>query len=428
MSATVVVGLQFGDEGKGKITDYLAARMDMVVRSQGGANAGHTVVVGDERFALHQVPSGILRPDVTCVIANGVVLDPEELLLELAGLERRGVDTRRLWVSDRAHLVMPYHKLLDGAAEDQRQAEARIGTTRRGIGPAYADKNDRLGLRVVDLAEPEALRRRVALIVEEKNRILGAYGQPPLDAAAVAEAYLSFAKDLLPRATDTSRLINGALDRGERVLFEGAQGTFLDVDAGTYPYVTSSHPTAGGVTVGAGVGPTRIDRVIGVIKAYTSRVGEGPFPAELEGQTADRIREAGREYGTTTGRPRRVGWLDLVQLRYAARVNGLSGVVVNALDALAELPELCVVDAYDLEGERVEDVPASAATLRRVRPVLRRVPAWPALGEVRKFADLPRETRAYLDLVEEAAGAPVLAISAGRDRQDVVEAPDRVMA
>jgi adenylosuccinate synthase len=426
--ATVVVGLQFGDEGKGKITDYLASRMDMVVRSQGGANAGHTVIIGGERFALHQVPSGILRPGVRCVIANGVVLDPEALLAEMDDLAARGVDLSRLWISDRAHLVMPYHKLLDGITEDSRGGEARIGTTRRGIGPAYADKDARLGLRVIDLAEAEAFRRRLATVLEEKNRLLQVYGQPPLLADEMADRYLALGRRLLERVTDTSRLINEALDRGEEVLFEGAQGTFLDVDAGTYPYVTSSHPTAGGVTVGAGVGPTRINTVIGVMKAYTSRVGEGPFPSEVHGELAERIRAAGQEYGTTTGRPRRVGWLDLVQIRYAARVNGLTGVVVNALDALGGLPEVNLVVGYRLDGEMLEDVPAAASALRRVEPVVKRVDGWPPLGPVHSFADLPASVRGYLEEIERAAGVPVLAVSAGRGRSDVVEAPRPAVA
>lgn len=419
MPATVVVGLQFGDEGKGKMTDYLAGQADVVVRSQGGANAGHTVVIAGDRFSLHQVPSGVFQ-GCRCVIGNGVVLDAAALVEELDGLERRGVDISRLAISDRAHLVLPYHATMDGVMEDQ-EGERRIGTTRRGIGPAYADKMARAGVRVSDMLAPERLRSRLRDVVGPKNRLLASYGLPAVDADGIA-AVLAKAGERLGRlVTDTSALVNDALDAEENVLFEGAQGTFLDVDLGTYPYVTSSHPVAGGVTVGAGVGPTRIQHVMGVMKAYTSRVGEGPFPGELEGVEAERIREAGQEFGTTTGRPRRVGWLDLVMLRYAARVNGLTAVAVNALDVLAGRPQVPVVVAYRIGGRRVTEVPAAIEDLFGAEPELEFLEGWTLPDKVQRPADLPASLRRYLERIESATRAPVTAVSAGRDRADVLE-------
>ncbi|MCL6596491.1 MAG: adenylosuccinate synthase [Firmicutes bacterium] len=419
MAATVIVGLQFGDEGKGKITDYLAGKADMVVRSQGGANAGHTVVIDGQRFSLHQVPSGIFRGR-RCVIGNGVVLDAPALVEELDGLRARGVDVSPLAISDRAHLVLPYHPVLDGVMEDS-EGERRIGTTRRGIGPAYADKMARLGVRVVDLMSEVALRRRLAEVAGPKNRLLRSYGLDPVEPDALADRLLAAGERLRPYVTDTSRLVNDALDRGENVLFEGAQGTFLDVDLGTYPFVTSSHPVAGGVTVGAGVGPTRIQAVVGVMKAYTSRVGEGPFPGELAGEEAERVRQAGQEYGTTTGRPRRVGWLDLVMLRYAARVNGLTGVAVNALDVLGGRAQVPVVVAYRIGGRRVTEVPASAEDLFAAVAELEWMDGWQMPERVRGAGDLPAPVRRYLERIETATGAPVVAVSFGRERSDVLE-------
>lgn len=419
MPATVIVGLQFGDEGKGKMTDYLAGQADVVVRSQGGANAGHTVVIQGERFALHQVPSGVFQ-GCRCVIANGVVLDATALVEEIEGLEARGVDLSRLAISDRAHLVLPYHATMDGMHEDQ-EGERRIGTTRRGIGPAYADKMARTGVRVSDLVVPERLRQRLRDVVGGKNRVLRSYGLPEVDAEAMADALVAAGQRLAGFVTDTSILVNEALDAGENVLFEGAQGTFLDVDLGTYPYVTSSHPVAGGVTIGVGVGPTRIDKVMGVMKAYTSRVGEGPFAAELDGPEAARIREAGQEFGTTTGRPRRVGWLDLVMLRYAARVNGLTAVAVNAVDVLAGRPQVPVVVAYRIGGRRVTEVPAAIEDLLEAEPEYEELDGWTLPERVERAADLPAALRRYLERIEAATRAPVTAVSAGRERADVVE-------
>ncbi len=422
MSATVVVGLQFGDEGKGKITDYLAYDAEVVVRSQGGANAGHTVVIGGDRFALHQVPSGIFR-GALCAIANGVVLDVQALVDELDALQARKVDIARLRISDRAHLVLPYHSLVDGAREDRKGASngaRKIGTTRKGIGPAYADKSARIGVRVCDLARPEVVRRRVQEMAQEHEGALREAGIAVPDPDEVTERLLEAGQKLWSYVTDTSILINEALDQGKKVLFEGAQGAFLDVDLGTYPYVTSSHPVAGGVTVGAGVGPTRINEVIGVMKAYTSRVGEGPFPGEILGPEAESIRERGQEYGTTTGRPRRVGWTDLVSLRYACRVNAPSGIVVNALDVLGGMERVPVVEAYRVGDRRVTEIPASVEDLAEAKPDLREMPGWPMLAGVRKAGDIPQTLRDYLKRLEEAAGTPVVAISVGRDRGDVI--------
>lgn len=418
----MVVGLQFGDEGKGKITDYLAHDAELVVRSQGGANAGHTVVIAGDRFALHQVPSGIFR-GALCVIANGVVLDAEALVDELEALRARGVDVSKVRISDRAHLVLPYHMLADGAREDRgagSDASRKIGTTRKGIGPAYADKSARIGVRVCDLARPDVVLRRVQDVAREHEGALREAGIGSPDPAAVTDALLAAGEKLRAYVTDTSLLINEALDHGRKVLFEGAQGAFLDVDLGTYPYVTSSHPVAGGVTVGAGVGPTRIDEVIGVMKAYTSRVGDGPFPGEILGAEAETIRERGQEYGTTTGRPRRVGWTDLVSLRYACRVNAPTGIVVNALDVLGGMDRVPVVEAYRVRGERVTEIPASVEDLADAQPDLRDMAGWPALDTLRRASDVPASLRAYLDVLEAAARTPVVAISVGRDRDDVI--------
>lgn len=423
MSAIVVVGTQWGDEGKGKVTDFLAERADMVVRSQGGPNAGHTVVVGGKVYKVHVIPSGVLSGK-TCIIGNGVVIDPRALLEEMDALEREGISCANVRISDRAHLIMPYHRLLDGLEEDRR-GKNRIGTTRRGIGPAYTDKDARLGIRVVDLLDPESLAARVAENLEAKNPILErVYGSSRLDAQAIVDEYLGYAERLRPHVADTSVLVNEALDRGERVLFEGAQGTLLDIDYGTYPFVTSSHPVAGGVTIGAGVGPTRIDQVIGVVKAYTSRVGDGPFPTELTDATGQEIRERGHEYGTTTGRPRRVGWLDAVVVRYAARVNGLSGLAVVALDVLGGLPQVRMAVGYRYRGEILREFPASLRVLSECEPVYEDFPGWPAdLGAPEDRDALPAAVRRYLDRLEELAQTPVVLVSLGRERSQTLVLP-----
>lgn len=421
MPSVAVVGAQWGDEGKGKVTHLLAQRSDMVVKSQGGSNAGHTVVVDDHVYKLHLVPSGILYPGVRSVIGNGVVVDPTFLLSELEYLENLGVDIAGLALSDRAHLVLPYHRLLDSLEEEGR-GQRRIGTTLQGIGPAYMDKNARTGLRVVDLMDrthfPELLKDNVERVNHVLDRV---YGHPAVSFDEIRSACEKAADRLEPFVTDTAVLVNDALDNGQRVVFEGSQGTMLDVDHGTYPYVTSSHPVAGGVTIGSGVGPTRIDRVLGVVKAYTSRVGDGPMPTELLDDTGDRIRNVGREFGTTTGRPRRVGWLDAVALRYAARVNGLTSLALNHLDVLSGLPEVRLATAYTAGETTLYDFPASLNVLKQAVPAYRTFPGWdafpPTVGEL---SALPAGARAYLAGIEEAVGVPITFLSTGRERGDTL--------
>ncbi|MCY0864635.1 MAG: adenylosuccinate synthase [Sulfobacillus sp.] len=421
MSAIVVVGAQWGDEGKGKVIDFLSEQADMVVRHQGGSNAGHTVVVHDQEYKLHLIPSGILYPDTVCVIANGVVVDPKTLLDEMAYLRQRGVDTDRLKISAQAHVVMPYHARLD-ALNELRRGDQKLGTTLRGIGPAYMDKAARIGIRVGDLLHPAEFRERLERVLEEKNRLLSkAYDADPFTFEELYDTFLEYGEALRPYVTNTSIIINQAIDRGDRVLFEGAQGTMLDIDHGTYPYVTSSHPVAGGATIGAGVGPTKIHRVYGVAKAYTTRVGDGPFPTELRDALGDQIRQRGHEFGTTTGRPRRVGWLDTVVLRYAARVNGLSGLAVTRLDVLDGLPELQIASAYQYRGTRLDEFPESASVLAEATPVYETVPGWTEpIGQVRRLADLPAAARHYLDRLEALVGVPIVLVSVGRERSSTI--------
>ncbi len=416
----VVVGAQWGDEGKGKLVDVLAERADLVVRYQGGANAGHTVDLGSSHFVLHQIPSGILHPSCTCLVGNGVVLDPERLFQELDQLEARGVATAgRLLVSERAHLVLPYHKLLDAASEKQQQ----IGTTGRGIGPAYEDKYGRRGLRVGDLRRAADLADLVGERVERANRLLAMMGAPERASAEEHVALLArLAPRLLPLAIDTGLRVHRALRGGQRVLLEGAQGALLDVDHGTYPFVTSSNTTAGGAAVGTGIGPTAIDGVLGVVKAYTTRVGNGPLPTEAQGAEGGRLRELGGEFGATTGRPRRCGWFDATVVRYSARVNGLTGLAVTKLDVLDDFAEVPVGVAYELDGAPCEEVPGDSETLARVRPVYEVLPGWrkPVTG-ARRLADLPPEARAYLDRIEDLAGTPIRYVSVGTRRDQIIE-------
>lgn len=421
MSAVVVVGAQWGDEGKGKVTDFLAQKADVVVRHQGGANAGHTVVVGEKTFKLHLIPSGILYPGKVSVIANGVVVDPEMLVDEIEYLTREGISVDSLRLSTQAHVVMPYHKQMD-AIQEGLLGDKKLGTTLRGIGPAYMDKAARTGIRVGELVEPDRLRARLKVQVADKNRMLALYGRDPLDANEIADQYLTFGERLKPFMANTSNLINDALDHDRNVLFEGAQGTLLDIDHGTYPYVTSSHPVAGGACIGAGVGPTRIDQVYGVLKAYTSRVGDGPFPTELADQVAEDIRERGHEYGTTTGRPRRVGWLDGPALRVAARVNGMTGVVVTRLDVLDPLKELSIAVGYRYaDGTVSTEFPDRSDTLETVEPVYETWPGWEAsTSEIRRIEDLPYAARAYLERISEVTGVPVVMVSVGAERTHTI--------
>jgi adenylosuccinate synthase len=413
MPAVVIVGAQWGDEGKGKVTDYLAKDADVVVRYQGGNNAGHTIVVGPSTYKFHLVPSGMLHRDKVCVLGNGMVIDPEVLITELDKLESEGVDTSRLRISERAHIILPSHKLLDLHAEERKGA-AKIGTTGRGIGPAYRDKVNRSGVRVGDPTDAESLKRKVAQHFAEHHSEIGETDWT----VERTVAYVTKAHSrLAPHVCDTSVFINERLDEGGRVLLEGAQGTLLDIDHGTYPFVTSSNPTAGGACIGAGIGPTRINVVMGVSKAYTTRVGSGPFPTELTDEAGVRMREAGREYGTTTGRPRRCGWLDLVALRYAVRVNGMTHLAITKLDVLDELDEIRVCTAYRVAGKEVEHFPADQATLDRVEPVLETLPGWKSSTQgARVWSDLPAPAISYITRIEEVLRVPVSLVSVGADR------------
>jgi len=418
----VVVGAQWGDEGKGKIVDVLAERADMVVRYQGGANAGHTVDTGEGKsFVLHQIPSGILQGAV-CVVGNGVVLDPEQMFAELDALEARGVRTEhKVHVSDRAHLTLPYHKLLDRA----REKKEKIGTTGRGIGPTYEDKYGRRGVRVGDLRNLARAQELVRARVDAANQMLGVLGAGSGERANLEEHLLlleRLAPRLLPLAVDSGRVVWEALARGESVLLEGAQGALLDVDHGTYPYVTSSNTTAGGAAVGVGIGPTAIDAVLGVVKAYTTRVGNGPLPTEAEPDVADRIRELGGEFGATTGRPRRCGWFDAVVVRYAVRVNGLTGLAVTKLDVLDTFAEIPVAVGYRLDADVIDSMPADVETIGRVEPIYETVTGWQKpLKDVRRLADLPPAARAYVDRLQDLAGAPVRYVSVGTRRDQIIE-------
>ncbi|HEU4588305.1 MAG TPA: adenylosuccinate synthase [Gemmatimonadales bacterium] len=416
----VVVGAQWGDEGKGKLVDVLAERADMVVRYQGGANAGHTVVTGETQFILQQIPSGILHPRVTCVVGNGVVLDPDQLFTELDQLAGKGIDTTgRLFVSDRAHLVLPYHKLLDAATEKSQ----KIGTTGRGIGPSYEDKYGRRGIRVGDLRHLDCTRPVLAERVDRANRLLEMMGtgeRASLDAHV--ELLERWAPRLLPLTADTGLLVHRAVRQGRRVLLEGAQGSLLDVDHGTYPFVTSSNTTSGGAAVGAGIGPTAINGVLGVVKAYTTRVGNGPLPTEATDQDGERLRELGGEFGAVTGRPRRCGWFDATVVRYAVRVNGLTGLAVTKLDVLDTFAQIRVGTAYRLDGDSCEEMPSEVDLLGRVQPVYEVLPGWQrSTADARKLADLPVEARRYLDRLEQLSGAPIRYVSVGTRRDQIIE-------
>jgi adenylosuccinate synthase len=428
MPITVILGTQWGDEGKGKVTDLLAAEADVVARVAGGDNAGHTVTVGTERFALHLVPSGILYPRVTCLLGGGMVVNPKKLLAEMDGLAARGVDIspERLKLSGQAHLIMPYHIALDGAAEAARGGAA-LGTTRRGIGPAYTDKAARSGIRVQEMLHPaEAFAGRIREQVEAKNAVLEqVYGQQPLEAEAIVEEYLAYARQLAPHVTDVSQEVARAIRSRKRILAEGAQGTLLDLDQGSYPYVTSSYPTIGGVMIGLGVGPQHIERVVGVVKAYQTRVGAGPMPTELTGELGERLRGTGAqpwdEFGTTTGRPRRCGWLDGVTLRYAVRVNGLTEMAITKLDILSRFDTLQVCVAYELDGQRVEAFPTDLTVLARCQPIYETVPGWGVdIASARSFEDLPQEARSYVAYIEDLLNIPASCISVGPGREQTI--------
>ena len=422
MPATVIVGAQWGDEGKGKIVDLLAQHSDFVCRYQGGPNAGHTIVCDGETFKLHHVPSGILSDGKICVVGAGCVIDPGLLVEEIDELERRGVTTAGLRVSGNAHVIMPWHVAIDSASE-RRLGKLQIGTTRRGIGPAYADKAARLGIRVQDILDPKILRQKFETALAEKNIVLERlHDAAPLQVEKLAEQMESCAKRLRPYVADTSLLVDQALKEGRRVLLEGAQGTLLDLDHGTYPFVTSSNPIAGAAATGTGIGPTRIDSVVGVAKAYVTRVGEGPFPTEIEGPDQERVRELGGEYGTTTGRERRCGWLDLVGLRFAARVNGLTSLALTKLDVLSSFGELPVCTRYRLaDGTETDEIPAHQTDFHHARPVYETLPGWnERLDSVEHLEELPDAARRYVEYVERAIDVEVTMIGTGADRERVL--------
>ncbi|HEY9769162.1 MAG TPA: adenylosuccinate synthase [Coleofasciculaceae cyanobacterium] len=426
MANVIVIGAQWGDEGKGKITDLLSRSADVVVRSQGGVNAGHTVVVAGQTFKLHLIPSGILYPKTECIIGSGTVIDPQVLIEEIEQLKALGVTVDNLYVSQTAHITMPYHRKIDQASEESR-GEYKIGTTGRGIGPTYADKSERTGIRVLDLMNPEHLHQQLSWTINYKNVILEKlYNLPPLDSEKVIEEYLKYAEFLKPFVIDSSLKIYEAVREKKNILFEGAQGTLLDLDHGTYPYVTSSNPIAGGACVGAGVGPTTIDRVIGVAKAYTTRVGEGPFPTELKDNVGELLGNLGAEFGTTTGRRRRCGWFDAVIGRYAVRINGLDCLAITKLDVLDELEEIKVCVAYEIDGEICNHFPTNASHFANCKPVFQTLPGWQqSTTGCRSLSDLPEKALNYLKYMAELMKVPIAIVSVGpsRDQTIIVEDP-----
>ncbi|GGL53049.1 adenylosuccinate synthase [Planomonospora parontospora] len=422
MPAVVLFGAQWGDEGKGKATDLLGDKVDYVVRYQGGNNAGHTVVIGDQKYALHLLPTGVLSPNVVPVIGNGVVIDPGVLLSEIEGLEARGVSSERLLISANAHLIMPHHKALDKVSE-RYLGKARIGTTGRGIGPAYGDKIYRMGIRVQDLLDPGILQKKIEVALGEKNQILTKiYNRRSLEPAKVLEEYLGYAERLKPHIADTSLILSRALDDGKVVLLEGGQGNLLDIDHGTYPFVTSSSPTSGGACAGAGIPPTRITRVIGILKAYTTRVGSGPFPTELTDEMGDWLRTTGGEYGVTTGRNRRCGWFDAVIARYATRINGVTDFFLTKLDVLSGLEKIPVCVAYEVDGVRHDEIPMTQTDFHHAKPVYEEFPGWQEdITGAKSFDDLPANARAYVRALEEMSGAPISAIGVGPGRTETLQ-------
>ncbi|MFD8706514.1 MULTISPECIES: adenylosuccinate synthase [Kitasatospora] len=422
MPALVLVGAQWGDEGKGKATDLLGGSVDYVVRYQGGNNAGHTVVIGDQKYALHLLPSGILSPNVTPVIGNGVVIDPGVLLSELNGLNERGIDTSKLLISGNAHLITPYHRTIDKVTE-RFLGKRRIGTTGRGIGPTYADKINRVGIRVQDLFDESILRQKIEAALHDKNQILvKLYNRRAIPADLVVEEYLGYAEKIKPFLADTTLVLDEALKADKVVLLEGGQGTLLDVDHGTYPFVTSSNPTAGGACTGAGIGPTKIDRVIGILKAYTTRVGSGPFPTELLDEDGEALRRIGGERGVTTGRDRRCGWFDAVIARYATRVNGLTDFFLTKLDVLTGWEQIPVCVAYEIDGRRVEELPYNQSDFHHAKPIYETLPGWTEdISKAKTFAELPKNAQAYVKALEEMSGAPISAIGVGPGRDETIQ-------
>ncbi len=414
----IVVGAQWGDEGKGKITDMMAEDADVVVRFGGGNNAGHTVIVGQEKYELHQIPSGILYPEKKCVLGNGVVIDPEEMVEEMEGLKRRGINLDNLFISEFAHIIMPYHRLLD-KLEEERKGKGKIGTTGKGIGPAYTDKVARRGIRVIDLLDLDKLKEKLTKVMDYQNTVLEkVYNSKPLPIEDIIEELKPYIEKMRPMVTDCALLLEKARQNGENIFFEGAQGTLLDIDYGSYPYVTSSNPTAGGVCTGSGLGPVEIDEVIGVAKAYITRVGEGPFPTELNNEIGEFLREKGGEFGVTTGRPRRCGWLDLPLLRYAIRVNGLTEIAMTKLDVLSGLDEIKVCTGYNCQGKIKKDI--SAVNIDN-EPVFITCSGWSEdISHIRDFEDLPSEAREYIKIIEEEISVPIKKIGIGPERNQII--------
>ena len=418
MSSVVVVGTQWGDEGKGKITDFLSEKAEYVARYQGGDNAGHTIQFGGETYKLHLIPSGIFSPEKLCIIGNGVVVNPKSLVTELAYLHERNITTDNLRISDRAHVILPYHIELDRLQEEAK-GDKKIGTTIKGIGPAYMDKAARVGIRIADLLDREVFEERLRLNLEDKNRqFTKLYDASPMNFEEILEEYYEYGQQIKQYVCDTSVLLNDALDNGKRVLFEGAQGVMLDIDQGTYPFVTSSNPLAGGVTIGSGVGPSKVTKVVGVCKAYTSRVGDGPFPTELFDEIGSRIREVGREYGTTTGRPRRVGWFDSVVMRHSKRVSGITNLCLNSIDVLTGLETVKIWVSYrKSNGEEISHYPASLVELGQCEPVYEELPGWTEdITGCRTLDELPIEAQNYVRRVSELVGVKISTFSVGPDR------------
>ena len=418
MSSVVVVGTQWGDEGKGKITDFLSEKAEYVARYQGGDNAGHTIQFGGETYKLHLIPSGIFSPEKLCIIGNGVVVNPKSLVTELAYLHERNITTDNLRISDRAHVILPYHIELD-CLQEEAKGDKKIGTTIKGIGPAYMDKAARVGIRIADLLDREVFEERLRINLEDKNRqFTKLYDANPMNFEEIFEEYYEYGQQIKQYVCDTSVLLNDALDNGKRVLFEGAQGVMLDIDQGTYPFVTSSNPLAGGVTIGSGVGPSKVTKVVGVCKAYTSRVGDGPFPTELFDEIGSRIREVGREYGTTTGRPRRVGWFDSVVMRHSKRVSGITNLCLNSIDVLTGLETVKICVAYrKSNGEEISHYPASLVELGQCEPVYEELPGWTEdITGCCKLEELPIEAQNYVRRVSELVGVKISTFSVGPDR------------
>jgi adenylosuccinate synthase len=427
MPAVVLLGAQWGDEGKGKATDLLGDQVDYVVRYQGGNNAGHTVVIGDQKYALHLLPSGILSPNVIPVIGNGVVIDPAVLLAEIKGLNERGINTSELKISTNAHLITPYHRTIDKVSE-RFLGKSKIGTTGRGIGPAYADKINRIGIRVQDLFDLSILKQKVEAALHDKNQILiKVFNRKGITVDEVIDEYLDYAQVLKPYVTDTSLLLDQALSQGKVVLLEGSQGTLLDVDHGTYPFVTSSNPTAGGASTGSGIGPTKITRVIGILKAYTTRVGSGPFPTELFDADGEALRKIGGEVGVTTGRNRRCGWFDAPIARYAVRINGLTDFFLTKLDVLTGWEKIPVCVAYEIDGLRVEELPASQTDFHHAKPIYEYLPGWSEnISKAKSVADLPKNAQEYVKFLEKISGAPISAIGVGPGRDETIVVRDLI--